>query len=128
MKRFALIAAAAAFVAPAYAAPVDELLGTWECRVPGAPPTNTPPIVWFGSAQSDPKIVETTVDLDGFGRTVSGLSEVAPDADGWWKVQPEDGQPFNVKPLGPTGKHSAPAMMIRHGPASYRCLRLPQLV
>ena len=40
MKRFALIAALAALAVPAYAAPADELLGTWECRAPGGSPDN----------------------------------------------------------------------------------------
>jgi hypothetical protein len=128
MNRFAWIAALAALVSPAYAAPVEELLGTWECRVPSAAPTNTPPIVWFGSAQGEAKIIEATVDLDGFAREVSGLSELAPNADGWWTVQPGEGQPFAVKPLGLTGKRGAPAMLIKRGASSYRCLRLPQIV
>ena len=39
MRRFLLIAAAAVAL-PAAAAlplPADELVGTWECRIPGAP-------------------------------------------------------------------------------------------
>jgi hypothetical protein len=128
MQRFALIAAFAAFVTPVYAVPVDELLGTWECRAPGAAPTNTPPIVWFGPAQGEAKIIQAAVDLDGFARTLSGLAELAPESDGWWKVQTEDGQLITVKPLGTAGKQSAPAMLIKRGAESYRCLRLPQLV
>ena len=74
MRRF-LFLAAAAVALPATAAlptPADQLVGTWECRVPGAPPTKTPPIVWFGPAQTGGKMIETNVDLDGFARTVSG--------------------------------------------------------
>ena len=104
----------------------DELIGTWECTVPGAPPTKTPPIVWFGPANTDGKAVDATVDLDGFARTVSGISDLAADADGWWKVQPQDGQPFLVKPLPPEGK-AVPAMALKQGSESYHCLRLPRI-
>jgi len=120
-----LVAAAAAAVAlPALAAaPADDLLGTWECRVPGGPPTKTPPIVWFGPAASGKNVVATTVDLDGFARTVSGLSDILPEPDGWWKIQPESGSPFSVQPVGSRGK--TPAMTLRRGQSSYNCLRLP---
>jgi hypothetical protein len=128
MRRFLLLATAAVAL-PAAAAlptPADQLVGTWECRVPGAPPTKTPPIVWFGPAQTGGKMIETNVDLDGFARTVSGVSDVVPDADGWWKVQPQDGPAFLVQPLPARGQ--TPAMSLKRGNASYGCLRLPRYI
>lgn len=119
--------ALAALPLAAPAGPADQLLGTWECRVPGAEPTKTPPIVWFGAAQSGGKTVETAVDLDGFARQVSGISDLAPDADGWLRVQPQDGTVFMVKPLGQTGKQGSHAMSLKRGGTAYRCLRLPQI-
>jgi hypothetical protein len=104
--------------------PADQLVGTWECRVPGAAPTKTPPIVWFGPAQASGKMIETSVDLDGFARTVSGISDIVPDANGWWRIQPQDGPAFMVQPLPAHGK--TPAMSLRRGNASYSCLRLPR--
>jgi hypothetical protein len=126
MRRLlSLVAAAAAAAAlPALGAPADDLLGTWECRVPGAPPTKTPPIVWFGPTQAGGATAGTTVDLDGFARTVSGISELVSDAGGWWKVQPEQGEPFLVQTLPARG--STPQMSLRRGAASYNCLRLPR--
>jgi len=126
MRRLVCLVAAAAAAAalPALAAPADDLLGTWECRVPGGPPTKTPPIVWFGPAQSSGATAGTMVDLDGFARTVYGISEVVSDAGGWWKVQPEQGEPFLVQALPPRG--NTPAMTLRRGAASYNCLRLPR--
>jgi len=118
-----LILAAVALPASA-AAPADDLLGTWECRIPGAPPTKTPPIVWFGPAQSTGATAGSTVDLDGFARTVYGVSEVVSDAGGWWKVQPEQGEAFLVQTLPPRGQ--TPQMSLRRGSASYNCLRLPR--
>ncbi len=121
----ALAAAAAAL--PAFAAgPADDLLGTWECNVSGGPPTRTPPFVWFGPAQSsDATAAATTVDLDGFARTVFGISEVVADAGGWWKVQPQEGEPFLVQTL-PPHRVKTPAMSLRRGAESYNCLRLPR--
>jgi hypothetical protein len=118
-----LVAAAAALPVLA-AAPADDLLGTWECRIPGAPPTKTPPIVWFGPAQSGGATAGNTVDLDGFARTVYGISEVVSDTAGWWKVQPEQGEAFLVQTLPPRGQ--TPQMSLRRGAASYNCLRLPR--
>ena len=123
MKRALFLALAATFASPAFAAGPAELLGTWECRVPGAPPTKTPPIVWFGPAQTGGAVVATAVDLDGFARTVSGISDVVPDAAGWWKVQPQDGPAFRVQPDASQGR--TPGMTLRRDGASYRCLRLP---
>lgn len=124
MTRIVLLAAAAAFALPAFAfRPADELVGTWECRVPGAPPTKTPPIVWFGPTVSGGYVAPTIVDLDGFARTVSGLSDIVPDPDGRWRIQPESGPAFTVQPLGPLGK--TPAMTLRRGNSAYSCLRLP---
>lgn len=126
MKRLATLACAALAALPAAGLAQDTalLVGTWECRVPGAAPTTTPPIVWFGGAYVDGKIVPTTVDVDGFARQVYGLSNVAAGADGWIQVQPQDGQPFMVKPLGRAGDR-VPAMSVKRGNASYHCLRLP---
>jgi hypothetical protein len=120
MKRLVFFAAAIALGAPALAGPTDDLLGTWECRVEGAAPTKTPPIVWFGLGNA-----AANVDLDGFSRTVYGISDVAADANGWWKVQPQDGQSFLVKPITPVGKAATPAMTLKRGDTSYNCLRLP---
>jgi hypothetical protein len=124
MTRIVLLAAAALFALPAFAfRPADALVGTWECRVPGAPPTKTPPIVWFGPTVAGGYVAPTTVDLDGFARTVSGLSDIVPAPDGWWQIQPESGAAFSVQPLGSRG--STLAMTLRRGNSSYNCLRLP---
>jgi len=128
MRRFLFLAAAAAAL-PAVAAlptPADQLVGTWECRIPGAPPTTTPPIVWFGPTQADGKLIATNVDLDGFARAVSGVSDIVPDANGWWKIQPQDGPAFLVQPLPSRGK--TPGMSLKRGNASYNCLRLPRYI
>lgn len=129
MKRTMLAACAALAAAATLAAPAsagtEDLIGTWECRIPGAEPTRTPPIVWFGAARADGKVVQTTVDLDGFARTVAGLSDVSADADGWLRVQPESGPAFAVKPLGAANKQRIPAMSLKRAGATYRCLRLP---
>jgi hypothetical protein len=126
MKRLATLACAALAALPAAGLAQDTalLVGTWECRVPGAAPTTTPPIVWFGGAYADGKIVPTTVDVDGFARQVYGLSNVAATPDGWIQVQPPEGQAFLVKPLGQAGQR-APAMSLKRGAAAYHCLRLP---
>jgi hypothetical protein len=127
MRRFLCLAAAAvALPAAALPMPADQLVGTWECRVPGAPPTKTPPIVWFGAAEASGKLIATTVDLDGFARTVSGISDIVPHADGWWRVQPQDGPAFLVQPQAARGK--TPAMSLKRGNASYHCLRLPRSI
>jgi len=121
----AACAALAVLPAAALSGPADQLLGTWECRVPGAAPTKTPPIVWFGAAKADGKVVDSSVDLDGFARQVSGISELAAEADGWMRVQPQDGAMFMVKPLGPMNKAGIQAMSLKRGDTGYRCLRLP---
>lgn len=129
MTRLALLACAALVAVPAVATAQDtaRLVGTWECRVPGAAPTRTPPIVWFGGAYSDGKIVPATIDLDGFAREVSGLSNVSATADGWIQIQPPQGDSFMVKPLGQAGDR-VPSMSLKRGNASYHCLRLPLVV
>ena len=125
MKRLVMLAfAAAALPNAGFAQDTALLVGTWECRTPGGAPTTTPPIVWFGGAYSEGKIVPAAVDLDGFARQVYGLSNVTAAADGWIQVQPQEGQPFLVKPLGQAGLR-APAMSLKRGGASYHCLRLP---
>lgn len=125
MKRLAMLAfAAAALPAAGLAQDTALLVGTWECRVPGAAPTKTPPIVWFGGAYADGKIVPGTVDVDGFARQVYGLSNVTTADGGWIQIQPQEGQPFMVKPLSPPGQRS-PAMSLKRGDASYDCRRLP---
>ena len=121
----ACTAALAVPPAAALAGPADQLLGTWECRIPGAAPTKTPPIVWFGAAKAEGKVVESSIDLDGFARQVSGISELAAEADGWMRVQPQDGTVFMVKPLGPMNKAGLQAMSLKRGGTDYRCLRLP---
>jgi hypothetical protein len=123
MKRALFLVLAATVASPALAVGPADLLGTWECRVPGAPPTKTPPIVWFGPAQADGTVAATALDLDGFARTVSGISDVVPDAAGWWKVQPQDGPAFRVQPDASHGR--TPGMTLRRDGASYHCLRLP---
>jgi hypothetical protein len=123
--RLLFLAAAATVTLPALAeAPADDLLGTWECYVPGGPPTKTPPIVWFGPAQSAGATAGATVDLDGFARTVYGISEVVSDAGGWWKVQPQDGESFLVQTMPSRG--NTPQITLKRGGASYNCLRLPK--
>src|SRR5262245_60990582 len=123
MKSFAFAAALASLSAMAFAGPADDLMGTWECRVPRAPPTKTPPIAWFRPASAD-GTVPTAVDLDDFPRTVSGISDVASSPDGWLRVQPKDGTVFLVKPMPRVG--GAPAMSLkRSGGDEFRCVRLP---
>jgi hypothetical protein len=128
MKRLGLLVALTALAVPVHAGPAHELIGTWECQAAGAPPTKTPPIVWFGEASADGKTIDSAVDLDGFARSVSGISDLASDAKGWWTVQPQDGVPFMVKPRPPLGKQLGAAMFLRLGQASYDCRRLPRLI
>jgi hypothetical protein len=126
MNRLAMLACAALAALPAAGLAQDTVLlvGTWECRIPGSAPTNTPPIVWFGGAYSGGNIVPGTVDVDGFARQVYGLSNVTTADGGWIRIQPQEGQPFLVKPLSPPGQNS-PAMSLKRGDASYDCRRLP---
>jgi len=77
------------------------------------------------TAKADGKVVDSSVDLDGFARQVSGISELAAEADGWMRVQPQDGAMFMVKPLGPMNKAGIQAMSLKRGDTGYRCLRLP---
>jgi hypothetical protein len=127
MKRLLAGACALLTALPAatLANPANELVGTWECRIPGAAPTRTPPIVWFGAARSDGKVIETALDLDGFARQVSGISDVLAEPGGWLRVQPQDGPAFTVKPLGTANRAGTPAMSLRRGGTAYHCLRLP---
>ena len=59
--------------------------------------------MWFGPAQADGRLIETNVDLDGFARTVSGVSDIVPEDGGWWKIQPQDGPAFLVQPIPTRG-------------------------
>lgn len=127
MKRLLAPVCALLLVCPAAAPanPAEALAGTWECRVPGAEPTRTPPIVWFGAARSDGKVLDTAVDLDGFARQVSGISDLVAEPGGWLRVQPQDGAAFSVRPLG-ANRQGVAAMSLRRGATAYHCLRLPQ--
>jgi len=120
-------AAALCFAGPTFAAPLDEIAGTWECRQPGIEYNRKPPILFIAAiAVKDPNQPIVT-DVDGFTREVYGASTVAPDQDGWWKVTPAQGQAFLVRPEG-AGKSKTAAMELRRTDGAgtpYRCLRLP---
>ena len=128
MKRATLIAAAMMLAAPVYGGPADHLIGTWECQVAGAPVTSTPPIVWFGEAHSEGKRIETVVDLDAFAGAATGVADLASTGNGWWKVQPQEGVTFLVKPLSHHAKGASAAMLLKAGRASYDCRRLPRAI
>jgi hypothetical protein len=128
MKRFSVIAAAMMLAAPVFAAPADHLIGTWECQVAGAPVTTTPPIVWFGEAHSEGKRIETVVDLDAFAGAATGVADLASTGNGWWKVQPQDGESFLIKPVSPYGKDGKGAMLVKMGQSSYDCRRLKRVI
>jgi hypothetical protein len=123
-KNLALLAVLTALAAPAYAGPAGQLMGTWECQAAGAAPSSTPPIVWFGGAASEGKQIDSVVDLDAFGGKASGVSDLLSGSNGWWRVQPQEGAAFLVKPVA--GAKDAGAMQLRLGLASYDCRRLPR--
>ena len=129
MKKLARITAfAAAFSIPslpAHAGPAGHLVGTWECQVAGAPPTPTPAIVWFGGASSEGKWIDSVVDLDAFAGAASGVSDLSSGAHGWWRVRPQEGTAFMVKPLA-GAKDAGAAMLLKLGQSSYGCRRLPR--
>ena len=113
--------------APAFAAgPVPDFGGSWECRLPGQPLTNTPDIVWIQhAASSDPH--RTIVEVDGFAHEMAGSGELAAAHDGWSSITPERGPSFFVRRTASPRETLAPAMELKRtetGPV-YRCLRLP---
>jgi hypothetical protein len=111
---------------PAVAGPADEMAGTWECRLPGVEYGRKPPILYVGQAAEKDSGQPVVVDLDGFAREVYGLSSVAPDADGWLKVTPAQGQAFLVRPeADPKVKTAAMALRLAAAGGTYRCVRLP---
>jgi hypothetical protein len=122
-----VFAVALCIAAPAVAAPLDEIAGTWECRQPGVEYNKKPPILFIAAiAAKDPNQPIVT-DVDGFTREVYGASTIAPDQDGWWKVTPAQGRAFLVRPEG-AEKSKPAAMELRRtgsGEGSYHCLRLP---
>jgi hypothetical protein len=118
--------AALCIAGPAIAAPADEMAGTWECRLPGVEYGRKPPILYVGEAPAKDSSQPIAVDLDGFAREVYGLSSVAPDADGWFKVTPAQGQPFLVRPdAAAKTRTAAMALRLTEAGGTYRCLRLP---
>lgn len=119
------VLAALCFAASAVAGPVDDMVGTWECRQPGVNYGNKPPILYVEAAASKaPDKAAFVLDVDGFTREVYGNSDVTSDADGWWKVAPAQGEPFMVRP-DTAVKSRTPSMELKRTGASYRCLRLP---
>jgi hypothetical protein len=128
MKIIASIALAAGMlvVTPAQAAEIAHLYGTWECRVPGAAPTKTPPILWIapGTGAAAGRLI---VEVDGFSRDTAGLGDVAALDGGWFKVSLPEGKTLLMREaVAPRGRR-APSMELKRGEtgASYRCLRLP---
>jgi len=126
LAQIALVAAFTAAVSASAAGPVPEFGGTWECRLPGAAPTTTPPIVWIQHARSsEPNKV--IVEVDGFSRDMAGVGELELVEDGWSKITPERGSPFFLRPDQAPRGVASPAMELRRvekGP-TYQCLRLP---
>ncbi|MGC2519772.1 MAG: hypothetical protein WA373_11780 [Burkholderiales bacterium] len=119
--------AALCITGPAVAAPLDEIAGTWECRLPGVEYNRKPPILFVGAAETKDPDQPVVADVDGFAREVYGRSNITPDQDGWWKVTPAQGQAFLIRPGG-TGKSKTAAMDLRRTggkEGTYRCLRLP---
>jgi hypothetical protein len=127
MKAFTCAVSALLCIAgPAVAGPADEMAGTWECRLPGVEYGRKPPILYVGQSEVKDSGQSVVVDLDGFAREVYGLSSVTPDADGWLKVTPAQGQAFLVRPEADEKVKTA-VMALRLGATGgiYRCLRLP---
>jgi len=117
--------AALCFAATAIAGPVDDMVGTWECRQPGVNYRNKPPILYVEAASTKaPDKAAFALDVDGFTREVYGNSDVIADADGWWKITPAKGEPFMVRP-DTAAKSKTAAMDLKRAGASYHCLRLP---
>jgi len=113
------------FAATAIAGPVDDIVGTWECRQPGVNYGNKPPILYVEAASAKaPDKAAFVLDVDGFTREVYGNSDVTADADGWWKITPAKGEPFMVRP-DTAAKSRTPSMELKRTGAGYRCLRLP---
>jgi hypothetical protein len=117
--RTLIAAALLALPFTALAGPADDVAGTWACRTPGVDHGNTPPILYLGAAQGSP----TTIDIDGFSRSVSGLGDISAGADGWWTITPPEGSAFSVR-LEPAGRSGRGAMQVRYGANAYRCFRV----
>jgi hypothetical protein len=113
--------AAALFALPlaCAAGPADAVAGTWECRVPGTDHGPTPPILYLGAADG----AETAIDVDGFAREVYGIGRIDVDAGGWWKITPEQGAAFRVRPDA-AARGGRPTMQVQRDAASYRCHRV----
>jgi hypothetical protein len=128
MKAIVRIALAAgiALALPATAAEFAALYGTWECRVPGAAPTKTPPIVWVapGTGAAAGQVI---IEVDGFSRDVAGLGNVAALDGGWFKVTLPEGKTLVMREATARAGRRAPSMELRRGESGtlYRCLRLP---
>lgn len=127
--RAALIAAALAAAAPAYAQDgVQFMAGAWECRLPEHAGSRTPPILYIGAAKSGDAMRTDLVEVDGFARAVSGMAKVAAAEGGWTQVTPEAGPPFFARAESGTaqaGKTAAMTVKRSEAGAAYRCLRLP---
>jgi hypothetical protein len=128
MKTIARIALAAglALALPASAAEIANLYGTWECRVPGAAPTKTPPILWLapGTGAATGQVI---VEVDGFTRDVAGLGDVTTLDGGWLRVALPGGKTLLMREATARAGRRAPSMELKRveSGTSYRCLRLP---
>jgi hypothetical protein len=128
MKAIANIALAAgiALALPAQSAEIANLYGTWECRVPGAAPTNKPPILWLapGTGAAAGQLI---VEVDGFSRDVAGLGTVTAVDGGWVKVSLPEGKTLLLREAPARAGRRAPSMDLKRSETSapYRCLRLP---
>jgi len=121
LSRLAFLAALAGPCAAA-ASPAGDIVGTWECRLPGIEYRNKPPILYVADTGES----QVTIEVDGFAREIYGRSEIAADQGGWWKVKPAQGQEFMIR-LDGSAKQRTPAMGLRFADSKsdYRCLRLP---
>jgi len=114
--------AALAGACPAAAAtPAGDIAGTWECRQPGVQYRNKPPILYVADAGSE----QVSIEVDGFSREIYGRSQVFADADGWFKVQPAQGQQFMIRPEAVKQKTASMGLRFADAKNDYRCLRLP---